>query len=205
MAEREYIRLTGTKSRSVFGIVSTSRSSLWLGRDHLLCIDTTGYTETYKRFHYRDIQALLIRKTESWKILAAILGVIGGFFGLIAVFGGNPIVDWIFGILAGFFFLGAILDLAAGPSCTCHLRTAVQAEELPSLIRVRRARKTLERLRPLLVEAQGQLSEEDTRARFREWMLPETGASPGVAAMPVDVVGDLNPPSSLSSEPETKP
>ncbi|HWW02261.1 MAG TPA: hypothetical protein VNZ64_21345 [Candidatus Acidoferrum sp.] len=195
MAEKEYTRLTRSKSRSVFGIVSTSRSSLWLAKDHLLCIDTTGYTETYKRFHYRDIQAVIIRKTESWKVLAAILGAIAGVFALIAVFGGGPIVAWIFGSLAGFFLLGAILDLTAGPSCTCHLRTAVQTEELPSLIRVRRARKTLNRLRPLLTQAQGWLGAEDLPARFREWMAAEAGTSVSAAAAPLNAAGAPDSPS----------
>jgi len=194
MAEREYVRLTHTRSRSVFGIVSTARSNLWLGIDHVLCIETTGYTETYKRFYYRDIQALIIRKTESWKILAAILGLVAALFGLIALFGGDPIVAWIFGSLGGLFLLGAIIDLAAGPSCACYLRTAVQVEEVPSLIRVRRARKALERLRPLLAEAQGRLAGDELASRFREWMAAETGAAPGGAAAPVMAAEDPNAP-----------
>jgi hypothetical protein len=168
-----------------------------LGKDHLLCIDTAGFTETYKRFHYRDIQVFLIRRTESWKILAAVLGVIGGVFGLIAVFGGDPVVAWIFGVLAGVFLLGAILDLAAGPSCTCSLRTAVQMEELPSLIRLRRARKTLDRLRPMVVEAQGQLSAEDLLTKYREWTGRGTVTTPDASAASPDPSGD----STFSSQP----
>ena len=199
MAEKEYTRLTRAKSRSVFGIISTSRSSLWLGKDHLLCIDTAGFTETYKRFHYRDIQALLIRKTESWKILAAILAVIGGVFGLIAVFGGDPIVAWIFGVLAGTFLLGAILNLAAGPSCTCKLRTAVQTEELPPLVRLRRAGKTLDRLRPLVVQAQGQLTSVDLQTKYQEWIGGGAAITPAASAASVTPSGESTFPSQPSS------
>ena len=70
-------------------IVSTSRASLWVGKDHLLCIDTNGYTETYKRFYFRDIQAVILRKTVEWHIMSVILSVIIGGFALFALLAGN--------------------------------------------------------------------------------------------------------------------
>src|SRR5438477_12551721 len=78
MAEKEYQRLTRARPRSKFAVVSSGNSSLWLGKDHLLCIDSNGYTENYKRFYFRDIQALLIRKTERrkwWGLVFAVLAV----------------------------------------------------------------------------------------------------------------------------------
>jgi hypothetical protein len=171
MAEREYQRLTRSKSRSVFGILAVSRSSLWLAKDHLLVIDTNNYTETYKRFYFRDIQALLIRRTERWKINAVVLGAAAALCGSIGFFGGVqgnvPAVAWIFGGVAGLFLLGLTFNLAAGPTCVCHLRTAVQVELLPSLNRVRGTRKALGRLRPLLAQAQGQLAPEELAARLQ--------------------------------------
>lgn len=182
MAETEYHRLTRARARSAFGIVSISRSSLWLGNDHVLRIDTTGYTETYKRFYFRDIQAIIIRKTEAWKILGLVFSALAGLFGLIAIFGGDPIVAWIFGSMAAVFLLALILDLVAGPTCVSYLRTAVQTEELISLNRLRRARKTLERLRPSIAGAQGQLAPEEIHARMQERM----GATPGVDPKPAE-------------------
>jgi len=199
MADREYHRLTRSRSRSIFGIISTSRSSLWLGKDHLLCIDTTGYNENYKRFYYRDIQALTFRKTDGWIVMAGVFALLAGGFGLIAVFGGDPIVAWVFGILAGICALVLILNLAAGPGCKCFLRTAVQTEELISLNRLRRARKALERLRPLIAEAQGVLAAEEIPARMRAWTGSSAleGQSPGGA--PGFEVDDPNAPPRMVS------
>jgi hypothetical protein len=156
MADLEYRRLTRAKSRSHFGIVSTSRSSLWLGRDHLLQIDTSGYTETYKRFHFRDIQALVLCKTDVWLYRSIAFGVLVSLFALVAIFGGGPILAWVFGILASLFALFLVLDVTAGPTAKCYLRTAVQTEPLVSLVRLRRARTVFETLRPLVTAAQAE-------------------------------------------------
>ena len=207
MAEREYQRLTPTKSRSVFGIVSTSRSSLWLAKDHILCIDTTGFTESYKRFYYKDIQAFFVRRTQSWVVLAISLAVIGVFFGLVAVFGGNAPIAWTFGTLAGVFFLGAIIDLAYGPSCACHLRTAVQTEELVSITRVRRAQKVLRRLEPLIAEAQGRLDPAELPARYRELLTGGAQAAsseqPNAAPEPAPI--QVEPAPAIDPEPTVPP
>jgi len=186
MPEPDYHRLTRTRPRSDFGIISTGRSSLWLGHDHLLRIETTGYTETYRRFYFRDVQAILLRKTDYWKISSLVLAIVATGLGLIAVLAGQAVVSGIFGSLAGLFALGMVLNLAAGPSCKCYLRTAVQVEELPSLNRLRRARKALNRLRPLLLAAQGQLAPEEFPARIHEWMASTGGpvATPAPAPEP---------------------
>jgi len=158
MADPDYHRLTRAKSRSMFGFVATSRSSLWVGRDHLLQIDTTGYTETYKRFYFRDIQALVLCKTDTWLFHAVVFAALASLFGLIAFFGGNPIAAWIFGSVAGVFALCLLFDLVAGPTSRSYLRTAVQKEMLVSLNRLRRTRRVFERLRPLITTAQGELT-----------------------------------------------
>ena len=74
MAQTEYQRLTRTKSQH--GVVTSGRSSLWLGKDHLLRIDSSGYTENYRRFFLRDIQAVIIRKTIGMQIRTLIHGVL---------------------------------------------------------------------------------------------------------------------------------
>jgi hypothetical protein len=157
MADLEYRRLTRAKSRALFGIVSTTRSSLWLGKDHLLQIDTSGYTESYKRFYFADIQALVMCRTEHWLYQAVVFAALACFFALIGIFGGGPVIAWIFGILAGLFALCLLLDLTGGPSSKCYVRTAVQTEALVSLTRLRRARRTFDVLRPLITAAQGEL------------------------------------------------
>lgn len=201
MPEKEYQRLTRARSRSAISIAFTSRSSLWLGKDHLLCVDSGGYTETYKRFYFRDIQVISIERTDRHHWWSAILGSLAFIFFIIAlgVAPGNPFAQWSDGAIAGVTFLSTVIlfcilllliNLLSGPACKCFLRTAVQIEELPSLNRVRRARKGLERLRPFLIAVQGELTPEEISARMRTAAGSPAGAamSPKVSAPPTPAV-----------------
>src|SRR2546421_4946865 len=87
MADREYTRLTRARryTGKSFGFISAASSSLWLGKDHVLLIESNGYSEGYKRFYFKDIQALIIRKTQTWMIRALILGGIALLFILLAL------------------------------------------------------------------------------------------------------------------------
>lgn len=160
MAELEYRRLTRSKLRSGFAVAVASRSSLWLGPDHLLVIDTSGYQETYKRFYFRDIQALtltLTRTQVAWNwVLGALTTINLGGWAL--YFTSNPALNPIVILVAlGMTALVAaplVLNNAFGPTCACHLRTAVQTEQLCPLSRLRYARRIIDRLRPLILEAQ---------------------------------------------------
>jgi hypothetical protein len=172
MAEQEYRRLTWGKRRALFALVSTSQSSLWLGKDHVLQIDTSGYTESYKRFYFRDIQALVVCRTNKWWNIAIAFAALASLFGLIAVFGGNVVLAWVFGIIAGIFAIFLSVDLAAGPTAKCYLRTAVQTEPLISITRLRRARKTFELLRPLITNSQAQSTSAGGPSKVEEEKLP---------------------------------
>src|SRR5882724_2221817 len=39
-------------------------SSLWLGPDHLLVVEIAGITEKYRRFYFRDIQAVIVEPRD---------------------------------------------------------------------------------------------------------------------------------------------
>jgi len=202
MAEAEYQRLTHAHPRSGFAVAFAARSSLWLGKDHLLCIDSTGYSETYKRFYFRDIQAVLLRKTGRGKIWNFVLGVPGGLMALFtsfAVAGGDVVTAWILGTVAALFLLALLLNLAAGPACACQLRTAVQTEELASLHRLRQTRKVLNRLRPLIVEAQGELAPEEIPTRLEEWAASTASVGASSATNVRYVVDDPNAPPRIIS------
>src|SRR5690349_12670297 len=144
------------------------RVQLWQGDENLLVVEWDGYREYYKRFDYRDVQAFVIRKTYEAAILNAILGSIVAIFAALAI-GTSEIGLRIFLLGLGAIF-GVILvaNAVAGPACRCSIRTAVQTDELPSLNRLRRARKVLALLRPVIASAQGQLSAEEISARMRE-------------------------------------
>lgn len=192
MPEKEYRRLTRTRSRSGFAVAYGSRSSLWLGKDHLLCVDTNGYTETYKRFHFRDIQVISIHRTERHLWLAGILGFLAFIFVILAISAApnSPFAQWdggeIFGEclvsgMAALCLLLLLINFLAGPACKCLLRTAVQIEDLSPLNRVRRARKALARLRPLIVAVQGEMSPEEISSRMQAvpGSLPAGTQAPG--------------------------
>src|SRR5215472_27690 len=115
MAEKEYYRLTLRRARTTYGLVSTSRASLWMGKDHLLCMDYSGFTETYKRFYFRDIQAVIVRKTIEWHVISVVLALIVGFLALMAVVGNsagiNTPLAWFFGSVGGLVGLLLVFNI----------------------------------------------------------------------------------------------
>jgi len=181
MADREYTRLTRARrytGRS-FGLISAATSSLWLGKDHLLVIESNGYSEGYKRFYFKDLQALIIRKTQIWIIRALILAAVAVIFILIAVATRDtPPALYILGGVGVLFALALLYDVLAGPTASCSLRTAVQTEQLPSLNRLRRARKVLNRLRPLIAAAQGSMTAEEVSLRVHAGGTPVQSTAP---------------------------
>jgi hypothetical protein len=168
------------------------RVQLWLGDEHLLLVEWDGYREYYKRFDYRDIQAFIVRKTFEGKIINGILIVISTFFWGIALI--SPEVRVAFLILAGIMGLLLLANILSGPTCECRVCTAVQTELLPSLGRLSRARKVLDRIRPFIVAAQGQLSSEEIPARMQEWLSGSWSAAAPPAGSLNYVVDDPNAP-----------
>lgn len=158
-----YKRVPGSGLRSSGPVSMTAiRCSLWMASDHLLCVDRQLANEQYKRFYYRDIQAILIRptnRTRNYNIAFAL--VIAAFMLAGLAIGGGGIV--FFGLLALVAAVIMIVNSAKGPCCSCHLRTAVQTEELPSLSRLYNAEKAVALLRPLIEQAQGTLKPEDVQ------------------------------------------
>jgi hypothetical protein len=165
------------------------RVQLWQGEEHLLLVEWDGYREFYKRFSYRDIQAIIVRKTPEGKIVNIILGLIAGFFGGIAF-----TIDDVGGriallSIAGLFGLILLINFLSGPTCQCQIRTAVQLDELPTLTRLPRARKVINRIRPRIVEAQGQVVPEEIPQLIREMVQPAT-SQPALAGMSPGYIAD---------------
>jgi hypothetical protein len=164
------------------------QSRLWLGTDHLLAVSAVGYQESYKRFYFRDIQAVIVRRTTTGRTINQSLGPLAILSLAIAVtltlarvmstgteLGGGEVFWWIVGVaLAGIVLWNFLL----GPTCICHIRTAVQTEELVSQRRLRRLQKVLALVRPIMVAAQGQLAPEEITARMAP--PPPVTTSPGL-------------------------
>jgi len=184
--EKAYRRLPGRQA----GLFSYSR--VWLGSDHLLLARTAFFSEEYKRFYFRDIQAVVTRRTERREILGVIFAFAAIFFGVLSVFTDSGWRTFLF-VMTGTVLFALLVNWLRGPTCVCHLRTAVQTEELSPLKRFRATRKVIERLKPKIQEAQGLLAPEllrpkppvvfaaapsETAAQPAGQATPSTGISP---------------------------
>jgi hypothetical protein len=181
MAEIKYHRLPGSGVRRQ-GIATVARTRLWLGDDHLLLVDYMWFSEDYKRFYFRDIQATMLRKTSTGKTINIVLAAVAvlplaASLTLTITSGigdGAAIFWWIISVvLLGFMLANTLM----GPTCACHLKTAVQTEELTSLGRLRLARKVLARVRPFIVAAQGEFAPGELAARLAQPPAPGGAAS----------------------------
>jgi hypothetical protein len=188
MTESTYQRLTRDRIPRQFAVVTASRISLWLGNDHLLLVESNGFTETYKRFYFRDIQAITVQETTRRTVWNAVLAVpiaiclIGILVSSLPAANVAAMITWsIFAVILAVPFT---VNNIRGTACACKLRTAVQTEDLGSVSRVRQAQKVLEKIRPLIAGAQGQLTAAEVSAHMQE-------AASGVAA-----AGQPEPPAS---------
>lgn len=144
--KRPYKRFPGTW-------LPLAKDTLWLATDHMLYVVLWFITEEYKRFYFRDIQAVIIHRTKTWRNLnigLAILAVV-----LVSA-GGAADEGWqyFFYLVTAFVLLFFLTNLLLGPTCECFIQTAVQKVKLTPLTRVRKARKMLDNLAPLVKKAQ---------------------------------------------------
>lgn len=156
-----YRRLPGTGS----GVFEHVR--LYAGADHLLQVSSSGFTETYRRFYFRDIQAVTLRGSIHGKVWNGVWGFLAFLPAIVALQVGSPAAVVWWGI-TGIFLLLLAINVARGPTCVCQVRTAVQTRPLPSLNRVRRASKVIAQLKPRIETAQGTMSPEEFTRRIDE-------------------------------------
>jgi len=168
-AETRYKRLPGRgPRRGGFITISLSRCSLYLGDDHLLAVDNNGFSEDYKRFYFSDIQAIITRRTRrggTWSIVLASM-IACSLMG--ALFLEKEPVRIFFWVLSGAFLVFLLVNAFRGPTCICHIMTAVQEDQLPSLNRLRVARKVIGTLRHAIERVQGRLSPEEVQTSQTE-------------------------------------
>jgi hypothetical protein len=84
-----------------------------------------------------------------------------------------------------------LLNNLFGATCDVWILTAVQKEDLTPLSRVKRANTALDRLRPLIAQAQGQYTPEETVLRLREMNAPS--ALSGAKAASASPSGPVTP------------
>lgn len=138
-------------------------SRLHVGPDHLLLVGSTAWSESYRRFYFRDIQAVIIRTSVWGKIQNAVWALMLFLAAIIAIQVGDvgAVIAW---IATSLFALGLVINTLRGPTCVCHIQTAVQTTKLSPLGRVRRAQKFLAQLKPLIANIQGTTAAVDAAA-----------------------------------------
>src|SRR5581483_5268513 len=116
------------------------RQTLWLGPDHLLRVNSTRFSEEYRRFYFRDIQAICLQKDppRSWLNHGMI-----SFAGALFVAGLFWSSHQVWGTLLVLALLIYFAILARRPQCAVWIQTAVGTDRLPSLRRIRPVRKAM--------------------------------------------------------------
>ena len=87
-----------------------------------------------------------------WAIWAGVSGLVmaSGF-----IMESRPVVS---GVFCGIGVMALLWNYLLGPGCVVYVVTRVQTQPLPSLVRIKKARKVLARLTPLIAAAQANLT-----------------------------------------------
>lgn len=171
-----YKKLPGSHRGVVFS------ASLWAGTDHLLSVKSARFQEQYKRFYFRDIQAIVITRVPRWVFSTPVLAAAPLLLtGVLIVRVLLPIVaDWLWLLLAA--LAGVWLYISLAQSCICRLYTAVSREDLPSVYRIWTARRALPEIERRIAEAQGVFTENWADAVEMRALGPVDTAGPQTAA-----------------------
>jgi hypothetical protein len=175
-----YRKLPGTRRGFI------QKSSVWAGPDHLLLVRGTRFRDEYKRFYYRDVQAIAVARAPRFHIstrtvaialacwaAAAVVQILvlratgmrlfGVIYTPVVAYGGIPALVGISAALPA--FVGLILAIiwayvSGRQSCRCRIYTAVSGDDLPSVYRMWTARKFLAEVEPLIAQTQGTIAGE---------------------------------------------
>ena len=130
-------------------------ATVWLGPDHLLSVKSVRVREDYKRFHFRDVQAIAVARAPRFHVSTrAIPALLLWLTAYVVALRAAPGYTWALWTLAAAAVL-AWAVVSGRWSCRCRIYTAVSSEELPSVYRTWTARKFLAEVEPRIAEVQG--------------------------------------------------
>ena len=147
-----YRKLPGHRRGFLFG------SSVWLGPDHLLLVKSSRFREEYRRFFFRDIQAIVSAGAPRYHLStrAALIGALWACVLAGAIASDREALGWIAGFI-GILLACVWMYVSGARGCRCRIYTAVSSEELPSLYRDWTARRFIEVVEPFVTQAQGSI------------------------------------------------
>ena len=157
-SDRRYRRLPGRPFSPI------RRDSLWLAEDHVLSVQSNRFSETYRRYYFRDIQAFSIQRTapiSPWTYAAG--AVAAAFLAPGLLFEYQKTFLWISGAL---FLVITLALIGMGPTCACYIQTAVSRDRLGSLRWIRTAERALSILQPGIEQVQGAMTPDLAAPRF---------------------------------------
>ncbi|HXQ81909.1 MAG TPA: hypothetical protein VN775_11385 [Opitutaceae bacterium] len=132
-----------------------SYKTLWLASDHLLIVNSTGYSEEYQRLQLSNIRGFFTVSSDRrllWYIPWGVMALFSALFLGNALYSGHRSV--VSGSLLAVSAILLLWNYLLGPSCVVYVVTGVQTARLPSLVRRRKARKVLARLQPIIARVQ---------------------------------------------------
>jgi hypothetical protein len=170
------------------------KSSVWAGPDHLLLVRGTRFRDEYKRFYYRDVQAIAVARMPRFHIStrAAVIA-----FAWSLAFAETKLSMYFVAYggaigLAGFILAIIWAYVSGKESCRCRIYTAVSGDELPSVYRMWTARKFLAEVEPLIAQTQGTIAGEwAAAAEERTVGPPLVGHAP--TGIPTDTLRTVEP------------
>ena len=180
------------------------KSSVWAGPDHLLLVRGSRFRDEYKRFYYRDVQAIAVARAPRFHIstravaivfacwavsaLIQIVARLGGFqgsrasgFQLLGVTN-TPLAAGGALALLGLILILVWVYVSGRESCRCRIYTAVSGDELPSVYRLWTARKFLAEVEPLIAQTQGTITGEWAAAAEERTVGPPLGGGTPLGA-----------------------
>jgi hypothetical protein len=167
-----FLKLPGKLPKLRFRMTTAHESALWLGEEFLVQVKLAFCRESYNRFYYNDIQALLLRRTSRGMIYSIVLGVIVALVSLIALSGINDVGGWIaFGLFEGFWVILLLVNVLRGATCRCQLQTSLGVHPLPSLNRMRPAQRALRMIAERVEQAQGALDHGAASGQMDDFLL----------------------------------
>ena len=162
--EQSYRRLPGRAGLFI-------RHSLWMAPDHLLRVRAHPFGQEYRRYYFKDIQALVM--TELVNPTAYFLYGFAALFALLS-FLLFSIQHQVWGTLSAF---PAIILFYWGwrtPDCACRIQTRVSTDRLPSLGKFRSARRAIAVVQTDVERVQGALDPGKLQSQAANVTAPRT-------------------------------
>jgi hypothetical protein len=149
MSGRAYTRLPGVR-RGIF-----TRSSVWLGADHILLIEGTRINERYQRVYLRDILGMVILRKPRFVLQVQWMFVLPAVLIAAAFVPASwRATSFSIATLVDLLILTALYLTSLRHGCRLYFATALGNVFVRSVFRQREAQKLLLAVEPVISQAQ---------------------------------------------------